>query len=207
MTLHAGGVRRLLHADQVEERAALEAVERTGRDALADMRRLLGVLRSAEPGGEAHGPAPGLAQVGGLLEPARAAGLAADARVTGEARPLPPAVELTAYRIVQEAVTNVLRHAAARRVSVTLDYARDALRLRVEDDGTGPAGAPRVSGVPGASHAPGHGHVGMRERAAVYGGTVEAGPLPGGGYAVTATIPLPGRVPAVAPPPVSQRAP
>jgi signal transduction histidine kinase len=179
MTLHVGAVRRLLRPEQDEERAALEAVERTGREALAEAKRLLGVLRASEP--DEPIPAPGLARVADLLEPARAAGIRADLTVTGQVRPLPAGVDLAAYRIVQEAITNVLRHAHASRVDCTVDYSPAAIDLRIIDDGAGRPGAGRD----------GHGHVGMRERATLYGGTVHIGPTPSGGYAVHAVLPIP----------------
>jgi len=175
MTLHVSGVRRLLRPDQVEERAALETAERTGREAVAELHRMLGVLRG--PGTDA--PAPGLARLPELLEPARAAGLQVDCAVTGDVHTLPPGVDLAAYRIVQEAITNVLRHAGARRIECSVDRRDHVLELRVTDDGRG--------GTPSAG---GHGLVGMRERAALYGGSVEAGPVPGG-FAVHAVLPVP----------------
>jgi signal transduction histidine kinase len=186
MTLHVSGVRRLLHPEQVEERAALEAVERTGRESLAEMHRMLGVLRSAED--VERGPAPGLDRLPELLDAARRAGLHAQLTVTGERRALPPGVDLAAYRIVQEGVTNVLRHAAARQVHCTVDYRDGCVELHVVDDGSGTAAA-----APG-----GHGLVGMRERAALYGGSVDAGPRPGGGFAVHAVLPVPEPAPAPA---------
>jgi signal transduction histidine kinase len=179
MTLHVGGVRRLLRPEQVEQRAALEAVERTGRETLAEAQRLLGMLRTAQS--DEPTPAPGLARVADLLEPVRVAGIRAAFTATGQVRPLPAGLDLAAYRIVQEAVTNVLRHAAATRVDCTVDYGPAAVDLRVVDDGTGHTG-------PGPD---GHGHIGMRERAALYGGTVDIGPRPGGGYAVHAVLPIP----------------
>jgi signal transduction histidine kinase len=182
MTLHVSGVRRLLRPDQERERAALEAVERTGRESLAEMHRMLGVLRGPDTPDDS--PAPGLARLPDLLEPARAAGLRAELTVGGEVRPLPPGVELAAYRIVQEAVTNVLRHAAATRVDCAVAYGPAAVELRVVDDGRG-----------GPAARQGHGLVGMRERAAAYGGTVEAGPCPGGGWAVRAVLPVEATVP------------
>jgi signal transduction histidine kinase len=182
MTLYVSGVRRLLRPDQERERAALEAVERTGRESLAEMHRMLGVLRGPEIPEDS--PAPGLARLPELLEPARATGLRAELTVTGEVRPLPPGVELAAYRIVQEAVTNVLRHAAATRVDCAVEYGPAAVDLRVVDDGRG-----------GPALRQGHGLVGMRERAAAYGGTVEAGPFPAGGWVVRAVLPLEASVP------------
>jgi len=178
MTLHVSGVRRLLRPDQVAEREALETVERTGRESLAEMHRMLGVLRGPEPAEDS--PAPGLARLAELLDPARAAGLQVELTVRGTVRPLPPGVDLAAYRIVQEAITNVLRHAAATRIDCTVDYGPTAVDLRVVDDGCGA----------GPSEAGGHGLVGMRERAAVYGGTVETGPCPAGGWLVHAVLPV-----------------
>jgi signal transduction histidine kinase len=165
----------LLRPDQTEERAALETAERTGREAIAEMRRMLGVLR----GPDTDAPAPGLARLPDLLEPARAAGLEVTCTVTGEVGVLPPGVDMAAYRIVQEAVTNVLRHARARRVECSVVFGDGVLELRVADDGDGgaPAGA-------------GHGLVGMRERAALYGGTVEAG-SGDEGFVVHAVLPVP----------------
>ncbi|UOY03939.1 sensor histidine kinase [Blastococcus sp. PRF04-17] len=189
MTLHVSGVRRLLRPDQERERAALEAVERTGRESLAEMHRMLGVLRA--PDVPEDFPAPDLAHLPDLLEPARAAGLRAGFTVDGEVRPLPAGVELAAYRIVQEAITNVLRHAAATRVDCTVAFGPAAVRLRVVDDGRG-----------GAALRQGHGLVGMRERAAAYGGTVSAGPRPGGGWAVDVLLP----VDRAAPVPVAEEA-
>ena len=178
MTLHASGVRRLLRADQVAEREALETVERTGRESLAEMHRMLGVLRGPAPADDP--PAPVLGRLPELLEPARSAGLQVELTVHGEVGPLPAGIELAAYRIVQEAITNVLRHAAAGRIDITLDYGPTALELTVLDDGSGAA----------AQRPGGHGLVGMRERAAVYGGSVEHGRRDGG-YAVHAVLPVP----------------
>lgn len=176
MTLHVSGVRRLLRADQVEERTALETAERTGRESIAEMHRMLGVLRGPETGT----PSPGLARLPELLEPARAAGLQVDCAIAGDIGELPPGVDLAAYRIVQEALTNVLRHADARRVVCAVEVRDHVLELRVTDDGRG--------GVPGSGG--GHGLVGMRERAALYDGTVEAGPT-ATGFEVRAVLPVP----------------
>jgi signal transduction histidine kinase len=177
ITLHVSGVRRLLRPDQVAERAALETAEQVGRESLAEMHRLLGVLR----GPETDAPAPGLARLPDLLEPARAAGVEARLEVRGEAGTLPPGPDLAAFRIVQEAVTNALRHAHARRLTVTVVHGDGRVELTVEDDGSG------CPPSPGG----GHGLIGMRERAAVYGGQVTAGPGPTGGWAVHAVLPVP----------------
>jgi signal transduction histidine kinase len=179
MTQHAGGVRRLLAPEQVREREVLEAVERTGRESLAEMQRMLGVLRGPAETAEAA-VTPGLADLDALLDAARSAGLAATLDVTGEVRPLPPGLDLAAYRIVQEAVTNVLRHARARSLACTVEHGVREVVVAVTDDGVGDDGA-----------GGGHGLIGMRERAALYGGAVETGPRPGGGFAVRAVLPVP----------------
>jgi signal transduction histidine kinase len=184
MTLHVGGVRRLLGPEQSRERAALEAVERTGRESLAEMQRMLGVLRGPETAEAAV--TPGLADVDTLLDDARVAGIEVSYTVSGAVRPLPPGVDLAAYRIVQEAVTNVLRHAAARSLVCVVEHRPGEVALTVTDDGTGP----------GHSDS-GHGLCGMRERATLYGGRLEAGPRPGGGFAVRAFLPVPAAVPVV----------
>ncbi|HEU4426514.1 MAG TPA: histidine kinase [Pilimelia sp.] len=185
--LHVGGVRRLLRPDQRAQREALLTAEQTGRQALQEMHRLLGVLRSPqEP--PTSGPAPGLTQAGELLEPIRAGGLTAELCVEGTPRRLPPGVDLSAYRILQEALTNVLKHARATRVDCTIRYDDDAVRLDVVDDGEPQRGN---------GHLPdqGHGLIGMRERVALYRGTVVAGPVPGNGYHVAAVLPLPRQPP------------
>ncbi len=179
MTVQASGVRRLLRPEQERERAALEIVEQTGREALAEMRRLLGVLR--EPDGAPElAPQPGLDRLEALLEQMRAAGLPVDVVVEGEPRPLAPGIDLSAYRVVQEALTNALQHAGEARAVVRLQYRPDRLELEISDDGRP------------AAHANGHGHGlhGMRERVTVCGGTIEAGPCPGGGFLVHASLPV-----------------
>jgi signal transduction histidine kinase len=180
MTLHAGGVRRLLRPDQEKERDALDVVEQTGRQALGELQRILGVLRT--PADRSLEARPGLADVAELVNSARATGLAAELRVEGQPRPLPAGVDLSAYRIMQEALTNVLKHAAATEVVVNIRYDDGAVRLAVTDDGA-------VRGTNGVQA--GHGLIGMRERTALYGGALEAGPLPGRGFRVAATIPVP----------------
>jgi signal transduction histidine kinase len=154
----------------------LEAIGYTARDAMTEMRRVLGVLRT-QPGELA--PQPGLEGLGELLEAARNAGTPVRLVLDGRVAPLAPGVDLTAYRIVQEALTNARRHAPGATVEVELHYGADALRLRVRDDGPGPA--------PGAD---GHGLIGMRERVATVGGSLATGPADGGGFLVDATLPL-----------------
>ena len=186
MTLHASGVRRLLHDDQVAERAALEAVERTGRESLAEMHRLLGVLRSPATvrfpeSDDTHQPPARLAHVEELIMSARAAGVDAHLQIVGDVERLPAGVDLAAYRIVQEAVTNVLRHASATRLDCVIGVGHGELRLEVTDDGRG---------LP-SQQSDGHGFTGMRERVQMYGGSLEVGPQPGGGFAVRAVLPVP----------------
>jgi len=168
----------------------LHAAEASGRQALAELRRLLGVLNdvSAERPGRDHAaderapeaPQPSIATLDRLASTVRAAGLDVDLAITGAVRPLPPGLELSVYRIVQEALTNVLRHARASRAEVRVGYGPDTVTIDVVDDGT----ARTASGVPA-----GHGLVGMRQRARVFGGTTTAGPAPGGGWQVRAELP------------------
>jgi signal transduction histidine kinase len=186
MTLHVSGVRRLLRPEQADERAALETVERTGRESLAEMQRMLGVLRA--PDEEGGSPSPGIGRLPELLEPVRGAGLDARLTVDGDVQDLAPGIGLAAYRIAQEAVTNVLRHAQARHLDLFVRLVAGSLELTVADDGRG-----------GPARRQGHGLVGMCERAAAYGGTVEAGPRPDGGWTVHASLPVPLRVAEEAP--------
>ncbi len=183
MTVQVSAVRRRLTASQVTERQALETVEATGREALAEMRRMVGVLREAgADGGEGAGrePPPGLSQLDRLAEKFRSAGLPVHLTVTGEERSLAPGLDLTAYRLVQEGLTNTLRHAASpARADVSIAYERDCLELAVRDDG-----------LPVSAADPGHGLLGMQERVAVYGGRLVARPLPQGGFELVASLPL-----------------
>ena len=169
-----------------EARKALAAIEATSRSALTEMRRLLGVLRAdGEPQG-ALAPAPGLADIGTLLSQVGEAGLKVWVQVTGDRRPLPPGVDLSAYRVIQEALTNVLKHAPSSPATVTINYAADAVTVEVADEGSErPAGGNR-----GGDAGSGHGIIGMRERVAVFGGELTAGPRPEGGFLVRARFPL-----------------
>jgi signal transduction histidine kinase len=181
MTVQAGGVRRLLRSDQEREQEALATIEATGRQALADMRRMLGVLRDANEQPALLTPQPSMGGLGTLIQQAREAGLPVEYRVTGEPRPLPPGVDLSAYRIVQEALTNALKHAGPGRAEVNVSYG-DVLELEITNDG-------RIDGN-GEAESGGQGLVGMRERVALFGGTLEAGPRHGGGFAVRARLPV-----------------
>jgi len=167
-----------------QARAALRSIEEAGRDALRELRRLLGgVAPDAHDDLDPTHPQPGLARLDELAEPLRVGGLEVVVRREGELPEMPAGVDLSAYRIVQEALTNTLRHARATRAEVTVLYGDGAVEVEVRDDGRGPPAGE-------ANGARGRGLVGMRERAALLGGTFEAGPLPGGGYRVHARLPL-----------------
>lgn len=179
IVLQARGGRRLLDTEPDQTRGALDAIEHTGRQALVEMRRLVGMLREDE-GAIALAPHPGLAHLDGLLERVRAAGLPVDLQIDGTSTELPPGVDLSAFRIVQEALTNALKHAGPARVIVRLRYQPDALGIDITDDGVGAA----------MTRGDGHGLAGIRERVAVYGGNLDAGPGSEGGYEVRVHLPL-----------------
>jgi signal transduction histidine kinase len=179
MTVQASAVRRLLRPDQKREREALLVVERTGREALAEMRRMVGVLRRPEEA-PALAPQPSVEHVDKLIEQAREAGLPVELRVEGDPLPLPAGVDLTAYRLVQEGLTNALKHARAERAEVIVRYEDGAIEVAVSDNGRGR----------GSDDGGGHGLVGMRERVAVYGGELDAGPGPEGGFRLRAKLPV-----------------
>jgi signal transduction histidine kinase len=183
MVVQADGAAYALGTDPERTRHALTAISATGRQALTEMRALLGVLRRGDDGGLAVlAPQPGLGQLDELLDQARAAGLPVTCSVEGTVRPLAAGTALTAYRIIQESLTNVRKHAGGMAcANVVLRYTGTAVELSVTDNGVGAAAA-----CDGA----GHGLTGMSERAAMYGGSVRAGPGPGGGFEVTATLPI-----------------
>jgi signal transduction histidine kinase len=160
---------------------ALRSIEDSARATLAELNRLVGVLRKDSTAPQLA-PQPTLTDVESVLKPARDAGLAVTLKVTGDQRPLPAAIDLSAYRIVQECVTNVLKHAHANRVEVALDYQPDALVVAVSDNGSGP------SAPIGAST--GHGLIGMRERVELFGGDLTTGSSSLGGFTVRATLPV-----------------
>jgi signal transduction histidine kinase len=189
MVVQADGASYALASDPDKTRQALAAIASTGRQALAEMRRLLGVLRS-DDGETGLAPLPGIGQLSELLQQTRATGLAVTFTVEGVPGPLPDGVALAAYRIVQESLTNTRKHGGPNAsATVTLRYCEDVLMLKIADDGRG---------VAAAADGAGHGMTGMRERVALYGGTLRAGPRAGGGYEVTARLPL---TPARAAPP------
>jgi signal transduction histidine kinase len=189
MVVQADGAAYVLDAAPDQAKKALETISSTGRQALAEMRRLLGVLRTGEhqEAGE-YVPQPDVEQIEELVEQCRGAGLPVDFRIEGTPRPLPSGVELTAYRIVQEALTNTRKHGGPNAgASVRLVYFDDGLGLLVEDDGKG---APHELYEEGGYDGRGHGLIGMRERVGMVGGTLDAGPRPGGGFRISALLPL-----------------
>lgn len=181
MVVQAGVERHSLPEDQAATRETLSSIEQAGRQALVEARRLLGVLRQ---GGEAEGlePQPSLSQVEALVKQVERAGLPVTLNVEGEPVALPAGVDLCAYRIVQEALTNALKHAGPAHAEVSLRYGTGGLDIDVSDDGRG-SGSTNGSGA-------GHGLIGMRERVALYGGQLETGPRAGGGFQVHAHLPL-----------------
>jgi signal transduction histidine kinase len=181
MVLQVGAVRHRLPQELAEDREALDDVERAGRTALAEMRRLLGAMRRDGDGVDLS-PQPGLDRLESLADEVGRAGLPVRLHVEGEAGPLPRAVDLSAYRIVQEGLTNALKHAGASHADVTVRYETDELRLEVRDDGVGTASTDGL----------GHGLVGIRERVKIYGGEMSAGAAPEGGFVLSARLPREG---------------
>jgi signal transduction histidine kinase len=213
MVVQAGAARRVLAASPGEATTALLAVEASGRTAMIELQHLLGLLSPVDgmqsPGAEPLQPQPGLDRLPPLIDRVAAAGLPAELTVSGRPRALPPGLDLAAYRVVQEALTNVMKHAGQARTAVRLDYRPDELIIDVSDDGP-PAAAPargradrppgppaaRAAGEPGhdafgqANPGTGRGLLGLRERVSLYGGAFDAGPRPAGGWRVTARLPL-----------------
>jgi signal transduction histidine kinase len=200
MVVQAGAARRVLEASPGEAslagearlaREALLAVEGSGRTAMTELRHLLGLLApvdaaAADAAHRALRPQPGLDEVPALIDRVRAAGLVAELSVTGTRRPLPSGLDLAAYRVVQEALTNVLKHAGPARTVVRVEYRPRELRIKVSDDGR-PADSAAYGQPPGSG---GRGLIGLRERIAIYHGELDAGPRPGGGWQISARIPL-----------------
>jgi signal transduction histidine kinase len=183
MVVQADGASYALETAPDRARQALTAISATGRQALTEMRRLLGILRAGDERAELA-PLPGLDQLRELVEQARAAGMSVSLTRQGTARPLDEGAELAAYRVVQESLTNARKHGGlAVAAAVRLEYSSDSLLVQVSDDGRGAAAAEPEAPA-------GHGLTGMRERITMYGGTLQAGPRPGGGFQVTARVPL-----------------
>ncbi|MCW3014945.1 MAG: histidine kinase, dimerization and phosphoacceptor region, partial [Solirubrobacterales bacterium] len=179
MVLQAGAVRHNLPAQLTDDKDALRNVERAGREALSEMRRLLGAMRSDDEGGD-RAPQPSLTGLGNLVDDMRRAGLPAGLAIEGDPRSLPLGMELSAYRIVQEGLTNALKHAHAQHVDVRLRYDADALSIEVRDDGCGGA----------TDDGLGHGLIGISERVKVYGGEMSAGRGPDGGFVLRSRLPI-----------------
>ena len=182
IVIQAGAARAVQESKPEAAAQALGLIETTARDTLVQLNRLLGVLRASNGAKPDRSPQPGIDQLPGLVEELRAAGLEVDARIEGVAAPLPPALDLSAYRILQEATTNVLKHARAHRVDIRVHYSASMLALDVRDNGAG-------NGTDSASSS-GHGLIGMRERVALFGGQLHAGRDPAGGFSVHARLPI-----------------
>ncbi|MFI6319807.1 sensor histidine kinase [Nonomuraea sp. NPDC050556] len=179
IVVQADGAGYAIDSDPEAARRAVQAISKTGREALKEMRRLVGVLRQDDPSATDYLPQPGLRQ---LTELVRGSGLPVELKITGTPVDLPEGEQLTIYRIVQEALTNALKHGGPRvRATVELDYTDQELLVRITDDGRGAAALPGLGG---------HGLIGMRERVGMYGGAVQAGPNPGGGFQVQARLPV-----------------
>jgi signal transduction histidine kinase len=184
MVLQVGAVRHRLPEALAKDKGALTAVEQAGRAALAEMRRLMGAMQ--DDGRQAElAPQPGLDSLDRLIDEVRRAGLPVRVHVEGVPSPLPPAIDLSAYRIVQEGLTNSLKHSGARHADVTVRYAEGGVQLQVRDDGVGAA----------ASDGLGHGLAGIRERVKIYGGEMTAGSAREGGFVLSASLPLEGYQP------------
>jgi signal transduction histidine kinase len=178
IAVQAGVGAHVIDSDPEEARKSLEAISHTSRSTLTEIRRMLGVLR--DDTGAQYAPAPGLEELDRLVRDVEQAGVPVEVRKEGAQTDVPPGVDFTAYRIVQEALTNVLKHAGRARVDLLVGYEDAALRLEIADDGRG---------VNGRANRVGHGLMGMRERVAVYGGSFEAGPRTGGGFRVAVRLP------------------
>jgi signal transduction histidine kinase len=188
----AGAAQRISGSQPGEALAALGSIEHTGREALVEMRRLMGLLRPDAERVTRRAPQPGLDELDTLVEQVRDAGVPVLLTIEGRPRPLPVGLDLSAYRIVQEALTNVLRHSHPSRVDVVVRYRPRSLELAITDDGTDlhDEEAPQIEGVDdGRAPRIRYGHLGMHERVALFGGELSAGRVPGGGYRVSATLP------------------
>lgn len=180
IAVQTGSLRRRLRHERPVEAKELAGMEQTAREALAEMRRMLGLLRSDDEA-TSLAPQPGLDEVGRLVEHACDAGVPVELEVVGQRRPLPPGVDLAAYRILQEALTNVLKHAGPARARVCVHFGERELKLEISDDGRGPSAD---------GNGDGHGLVGMRERVLLYGGSLEAAAHGDGGFVVSARLPI-----------------
>ena len=184
IVIQAAGARRVFDTRPEVSREALASIESAGREALSDMERMLGVLRATEAGETAGGPQPGLGDLPGLAAHVAEAGIPVEVDIEGERHDIPASVDLSAFRIVQEALTNSLKHSGASRASVKVRYEPDEVEVEVVDNGRG-ATAQRPERSIG-----GRGHLGMRERVSLFGGEISVGPVTGGGYRVQARLPF-----------------
>lgn len=184
VAVQAAAGREIVHADPDRAAQVFARVEAAARESLSELRRMLGVLREIGDESASLSPQPGIAEIAAAVEQSNAAGVATRLTVTGEQRTLPAGVQLTAFRIVQEALTNVRKHAGcSATATVSIEYRPSSLVLEVVDDGRGAASLLSGSGA-------GHGLLGMRERVEIYGGELQTGPIPGGGFVVRALLPL-----------------
>ncbi|MFC3897368.1 sensor histidine kinase [Lentzea rhizosphaerae] len=186
MVVQAGAARRVLDTRAGEATDALLAVESAGRDTMTELRHMLGLLAPSADGDDLLSPQPGLSRLSSLVDRMSFAGLPVEVRISGEPRPLPSGVDLAAYRIVQEALTNALKHGDGRKAEVTVRYADHHLRVEVLNTGPSTLSGDRVSTEDG----PGRGLLGLRERVAVLGGDLDARRRLGGGFRVRAKIPI-----------------
>ncbi|MGH1488326.1 MAG: sensor histidine kinase [Acidimicrobiales bacterium] len=197
MTVQAAAAQEVVETRPDDAARLMHSVETTGRDALAEMRRMLGVLRNDEPADGAAGPEqlvpqPSLGDLDTIITHCTEAGTPTELTISGDQRPLAPGIELAAYRTVQEALTNVVKHGGdAATAAVDLHYGVDTLHIEISDTGRGAVSSLSRSGSDfDLNHGHGHGLIGMRERIEIYDGQVAAGPQPGGGYAVNASLPI-----------------
>jgi signal transduction histidine kinase len=181
MTIQSAGARRIIDSDPGQAAEAMASAEAAGHRGLTEMRRLLGMLRTSDP--KTTAPLPGLGSLDGLVEQMELAGLPTSFEITGEARELPLGVDLNAYRIIQEALTNTLKHGGPNvAAAVSVRFNKDVLQVEVSDDGRGAAAETGTDG---------QGLLGMQERVTLLKGSMHAGPRPGGGFRVAAKIPIP----------------
>ena len=196
ITVQAGFGALVIDKEPLKAHAALDAIELTGRQSLIELRALLGVLRTADPEDRTEGvvldPSPSLADLDRLIAQTRQTGIQVQLTVSGNPRTLPGGVDLATFRVIQEALTNVVRHSGGSGAHVVIDHRDDELIIEVSDDGPGVGSA--------SAAVPGHGLIGMRERVTAYGGTLSAAPLPQGGFLVRAALPLPAEALSSGPP-------
>lgn len=193
IAMQAGGAERVPDLDPADAKEILRSLAETSRQALGEMRRMVAVLRDDQDEAAERTPQPTVADLDSLVDHVRAAGLDATLTVEGAPRTVPSGVELSAYRIVQEALTNTVKHAGPARAQVVVRWCPDDLELEVVDDGRGAATTYVVPDASPGADGHGHGLIGMRERVSMFGGDLRVGPRPGGGFGVRARIPIGGR--------------